>query len=201
MTEKKDKVYLYTDTIRIKELTRQYVFNIDILNSIVQEIENNITRKPLSEKEMHSLCNDTTTFIDNLKLSIKEMFPYPMAKDSYNLDALGIEYQKLNDLQAKLKTRHNPCTIESGKFIESEEYLNTITESCKRYAETDQQKKVLKLLTQIVDATNKLIDHDQDRSVIVSSIRYYLDRQFNLLVSFNNDIGKYVIDYTRILTI
>lgn len=189
------KQYLFTDKIKQIEALRDYENNVLILNDIINELQENIVRTLLTAEQKQSLMEDARGFIDSLKIDIKSNFNFPHAKDSYNLDLLGIEYTKLNDLLSKLKSNYNPCKITGdGSLKAVDSHIKQLEKSCEVFTTSPEQNNVYKQLKTIADAANVLKAKHSNN--ISSAVNYFLERSFNNYIQYRE--GVYEVDLKKI---
>ncbi len=186
-------VYLFTAEERKKASAEIYATNIEKNNLFLKECSI-LLNKELTKKEIQSALKDPAVFSLKVKEIIREGFQFPKATEQFNLDAQGINLDRLNSL-SNIQNDGHKYLIEKSMVLPDPKHLKNLEEQSKVYTKNEKQNKALAIAENIKQSANDLIE----LGIAFNNTGFNYSRATNQLVQ--NDTNSLKINYTKILSI
>jgi len=188
------EVYLYHDSKKERTLIDRYNGTMTDLNELILRVEE-IQDAELNEQQLKEIMTDHKKFVIDLKAHIKTTFPHPKAKDSFNLEALGIDYVFLDSITKAINPTSFKYDIKERLFVASGTEVKKLKKTCEVYTKNDNQVKAIKELNKIIEGVNALVDN----ATVGTHTLHYIRKLSNQLLTFDN--GQIKIWYEYLLQI
>lgn len=183
-----NEVLLFNDEMAAKVKIGKYKADIDTLSKLIEALERDVIHSEMKREQIKALAENPASYIDNLKMEVKEQYPFPAAAPIKNLELLGIDYGKVNALLQKLSSDSVPCEIGESEIKPLESHIEEIKQQCKVYAKNELQELAYNELTAIVGAANNLLKAGK----LIHLEKFHLPRAFNWAIDFKN--GQYILN-------
>lgn len=190
MVKEFKKVFLYKDQQVIDGTITQMGEAAAILNEFIFSVEETM-KVNLTDEEKIQVKDNGTEFI---KAKIKESFPFPLANESFNLEAIGMLkleslYQFYN-LNCGKWISFNYVLNDKGQFELHEKEIKNTIESFSYYTQNPQQNESLRIAESLV----KLFDEAESLGLLNEYGRQHITSVIDLLtVNVHPEVGEYRI--------
>ena len=150
-------VLLYSNNANKASLTNSYNSSIQLHNILISESENLLKRK-LTKKEINALLKNHIEFSENVKTLIINEFQFPQANLQFNLNALGLSFDKLDLAVSNIQDNDYKYLIDEGKVIADSKQIIAIDDQCKIYTKNEKQNQVFETAKSLKESAQKLKD-------------------------------------------
>ena len=193
-TEKFKAQLLYIDKTKKERLTNSYHLNIEQLNAFILECEI-LLKKQLTKKQINSVLKNPVEFSESVKESIKNTFQFPNATIQWNMDSLGLSFDKLESTLSILTIDPSKKYLFDGnKVIAEPKQLNEINSSCEVYTINKKQNELFEVAKHLKNASAKLMELKFTYS---DTMHHFVKASNRLIV--NSDTSNLEINHFKIL--
>ena len=154
-TEVFKPILLYTDDVNKASLIDSYSSNIELHNILISESETLLKRK-LTKKEINALLKNHIEFSESVKTLIRDSFQFANASEDFNLNALGLSFDKLEIAVNNIQDNDYKYLISEGKVIAEPKQIIAIDDQCKVWTKNSRQNLAYLVAVSLKDLANKL---------------------------------------------
>ena len=154
-TEVFKPILLYTDNKNKAGLMDSYSSNIELHNILISESETLLKRK-LTKKEINALLKNHIEFSESVKTLIRDSFQFANASEDFNLNALGLSFDKLEIAVNNIQDNDYKYLISEGKVIAEPKQIIAIDDQCKVWTKNSRQNLAYLVAVSLKDLANKL---------------------------------------------
>ena len=152
--EEVKKEFLYYDKRQIDNFKEQYPIKLTFLNEQLIAAENILKRK-LKDSEKIKIKNEGVSWI---KEEIKKQYPFFNGNDTFNLQALGVNYKALDEVSLKISRIpfNYDYKLLNGVFTELNSEYERYKELAKIYTSNELQNEVLSYCKELEKTFKKM---------------------------------------------
>ena len=189
------KVFMYTDELKKINAINKYNTSLEQLNNFIAECEILIERK-FTKKEILSATKNPLQFSENIKEIIIDTFQFPKATLDFNLNALGLSFDKIEIAVKNITPTEYKFIIEKGRLAPEPTELELIEEQSKVYTKNQRQTDVYLLAKELKDIANKLTD----MKLTSTTTKFNYQRATSSLIQLDTT-NQLKINYPKLLMI
>ena len=156
-TEQFKPQLLYINDVQKTKLINDYYSNIEHKNALILECET-LLKRPLTKKENNALLKNAIEFSESVKTLIRDSFQFTNASEDFNLNALGLSFDKLEIAVNNIQDNDYKYLISEGKVIAEPKQIIAIDDQCKIFTANHKQNQVFEVAKSLKESASKLKD-------------------------------------------